>query len=189
MMDATSPNPTTQERVVTDVHAQTNCNCGCVVSECGSVHCKTCKHISQGSTFTSNVTKRSYEVLSPNTSMNCVSENIVYLIKCKKCGVEYVGETSQKLRNRLNNHRSSLKRLTSLYLYHHFSSDCHSVDDIAIMPIEEITPVHGVNVTSLQLEREDYWCRELCTYYPYGLNDNVRGVANISGLVVNEYIQ
>ena len=60
------------------------------------------------------------------------------------------------------------------------------MDDIAIMPIEEITPIHGVNVTSLQLEREDYWCRELCTYYLYGLNDNVRGVANISGLVVNE---
>ena len=37
------------------------------------------------------------------------------------------------------------------------------------------------------IEREDYWCRELCTYYPYGLNDNVRGVGNISkqhGLVV-----
>ena len=100
-----------------------------------------------------------------------------------------MGETSQKLRNRLNNHRSSLKRLTSLYLYHHFSSDGHSVDDIAIMSIEDITPLHGVNVTSLRLKREDYWCRELCTYYPYGLNDNVRGVGNISkkpGLVVNE---
>ena len=76
--DATSSNPTTQGRVVANVHEQTNCNCGCVVSECGSVHCKTCKYISQGNTFTSNVTKRSYEVLSPSTSMNCVSENIVY---------------------------------------------------------------------------------------------------------------
>ena len=63
------------------------------------------------------------------------------------------------------------------------------MDDIAIMPIEEITPVHGVNVKSLQFEREDHWCRELCTYYLYGLNDNVRGVGNMSkkpGLVVNE---
>ena len=56
------------------------------------------------------------------------------------------------------------------------------------MPIEEITPGDRTNVTSIRLEREDYWCRELCTYYPYGLNDNVRGVGNISkqpGLVVN----
>ena len=44
-------------------HTQTTC--GCVVSVCGSSRCKTCKHISQGSTFISNVTKRSYSVVSP----------------------------------------------------------------------------------------------------------------------------
>ena len=127
--------------------------------------------------------------MTSNTSMTCTSENVVYLITYNKCGIQYVGETSQKLRNRLNNHRSSLKRLPNLYLYHHFSSDGHTVDDISIMPIEEIEHSDGANVTSLRLEREDYWCRELCTYYPYGLNDNVRGVGNISkkpGLVVNE---
>ena len=96
--DAASPNPTTQGRDVADAHAQTNC--GCVVSACGSVRCKTCRHISQGSTFTSNVTKRSYEVVSSSASMTCTSENVVYLITCNKCGIQYVGETSQKLRNR-----------------------------------------------------------------------------------------
>ena len=30
------------------------------------------------------------------------------------------------------------------------------------------------------LEREDFWYRELCTVYPYGLNDNVRRVGNVS---------
>ena len=56
------------------------------------------------------------------------------------------------------------------------------------MPIEEVTPSDRANMTSLRLDKEDYWCRELCTYYPYGLNDNVRGVGNISKkpeLVVN----
>ena len=41
----------------------------------------------------------------------------------------------------------------------------------------------------LYLKDLDYWCRELCAYYPYGLNDNVRGVGNISkqhGLVVHK---
>ena len=184
--DATSSKSTLVERDAADVHAQTNCSC--VLSECGSVRCKTCKHMSQGSSFTSNVTKRSYEVISSNTSMTCTSDNVVYLISCNRCGVQYVGETSQKLKNRLNNHRSSLKRQPNLYLYHHFSSPGPSVDDISIMPIEEIIPCDRANITSLRLEREDYWCRELCTYYPYGLNDNVRGVGNVSkkpGLVVN----
>ena len=186
--DGASPNPTTRGRDVPDDHVHTNC--GCVVSICGSVRCKTCKHISQGSTFTSNVTKKSYEVVSSGTSMSCVDDNVVYLITCRKCGIQYVGETSQKLRNRLNNHRSSLKKLPNLYLYHHFSSDGHSEDDISIMPIEKITQDDDrASITSVRLQREDYWCRELCTYYPYGLNDNVRGIGNVSkkpGLVVNE---
>ena len=32
------------------------------------------------------------------------------------------------------------------------------------------------------MEREDFWYRELCTVYPYGLNDNVRKVGNVSKL-------
>lgn len=107
---------------------------------------------------------------------------MIYLIYCRKCGIQYVGETSQKLRNRLNNHRSNLKKLTCLYLYYHFTSDDHSEGDLSIMSIEQIRTCDGASVTSIRLEREDYWCRELCTYYPYGLNDNVRGVGNISRL-------
>ena len=49
------------------------------------------------------------------------------------------------------------------------------------MPIEEVTSDSTVvSVSTKRLEREDYWCRELCTVYPYGLNDNVRKVGNIS---------
>ena len=87
----------------------------------------------------------------------------------------------------MNNHRNRLKKLTNLY---HFSSDGHSEDDISIMPIEEVITNDRVSSNSTRLEREDYWCRELCTFYPYGLNDNVRRVGNISKckeeLVVNK---
>ena len=71
--------------------------------------------------------------------------------------------------------------MANLYLYNHFSSDGHTEDDICIMPIEKIFDTgNKVSSTSKRLEREDYWCRELCTFYLYGLNDNVRGVGNIS---------
>jgi len=44
------------------------------------------------------------------------------------------------------------------------------------MPVEEVTlnPSDGITVVSKRLQREEYWCRELCTVYPYGLNDNVK---------------
>ena len=70
-----------------------------------------------------------------------------------------------------------------VYLYQHFNSDGHSEEDISIMPIEEVTCTSGstgVSLSAKRLEREDYWYRELCTVYPYGLNDTVRKVGNVS---------
>ena len=155
----------------------------CAVRVCGSKRCKTCTHVSQGSTFKSTVTHKNYSVVSPNLSMTCDSENVIYLITCRKCGIQYVGETGQKLRSRVNNHRNRLRQLSILYLYQHFNSDGHSEEDISIMPIEEVTCTSGstgVSLSAKRLEREDYWYRELCTVYPYGLNDNVRKVGNVS---------
>ena len=73
--DVVSSKPSSVGRDTADLQAQTTCCC--VVSDCGSVHCKTCNYISQGSTFVSNVTKRSYDVVSPNLSMDCTSANDV----------------------------------------------------------------------------------------------------------------
>ena len=38
----------------------------------------------------------------------------------------------------------------------------------------------GTTLPSKRLQREEYWYPELCNVYPYGLNDNVRGVGNVS---------
>ena len=50
------------------------------------------------------------------------------------------------------------------------------------MPIEEVVLERndGTTLSSKRLQREEYWYRELCSVYPYGLNDNVRGVGNVS---------
>ena len=56
----------------------------------------------------SNVTRKSYTVVSPSCSMKCATENV---ISCKKCRIQYIGETSQKLRNRMNNHRNRMRNL------------------------------------------------------------------------------
>ena len=106
--------------------------------------------------------------------MNCATDNVDFMQR-----IQYVGETGQTLRKRLNNHRNRLRNLTNLYLYHHFNLDGHSEEDIAIMLIEEITTSDKdtCSLSSKRLEREDYWCRELCTFCPY---DNVRKVGNIS---------
>ena len=71
--------------------------------------------------------------------------------------------------------------LCELYIYQHFSSDGHSEGDMLVMPIEEVNVEagKGISLAPKCLQREDYWYRELNTIYPYGLNDNVRGVGNV----------
>ena len=102
-----------------------------------------------------------------------------------------MGETSQTLRGRFNNHRNRLKKLCGLYIYQHFNSDSHTLEDMCIAPIEEVVLDHNDTMTlsSKRMQREEYWYRELCTVFPYGLNDNVKGIGNVSskigeGLVV-----
>ena len=114
--------------------------------------------------------------------MTCATKNVIYLISCKKCGIQYIGETSQALRSRMNNHRQKLNQMCNLFLYQHFCSNNHSEDDIAIMPIEEVSLEEGecLSLASKRLQREEYWYKELATIYPYGLNDNVKNLGNVS---------
>ena len=150
--------------------------------EVSSKRCKTCFHIVEGDSFTSNITNVKYNVVSPNSDMDCSTRNVIYLITCRKCGVQYVGKTSQTLRCRLNNHHNRLKQLCDIYLYNHFNSDGHSLYDILLMPIEEVSLSQNDNISlsSKLLLREEFWYRELCCIYPYGLNDNVRQFGNVS---------
>ena len=45
---------------------------------------------------------RKYKVTGSSSILDCNRWNIIYLISCKKCGVQYVGKTSQVLRSRMN---------------------------------------------------------------------------------------
>ena len=163
--------------VLDALHANNSC-----VVRYGGNRCKTCKHLVVGNSFASNVTGKSYNISCPRGSISCGTKNVIYVISCKKFGVQYVVETSQTLRGRFNNHRHRLKQLCGLYLYHHFNSDGHSLDDINIMPFEEVVLERndGTTLPSKRLQREEYWYRELCSVYPYGLNDKVRGVVKVS---------
>ena len=96
-----------------------------IVSRCGKNRCKTCKNIVEGDSFCSNTTGKQYTVKSREAVMTCATKNVIYLINCKKCGIQYVGETSQALRSRMNNHRQRLNKMCDLFLYQHFCSNGH----------------------------------------------------------------
>ena len=53
------------------------------------------------------------EVIKLHVSATCKSSDLrVYVIACKRCGKQYVGETEQALHERMNSHRSDIRKKT-----------------------------------------------------------------------------
>ena len=40
--------------------------------------------------------------------LNCKSKNVIYLVNCNKCSVQYVGSTSNEFKVRFRNHKSTM---------------------------------------------------------------------------------
>ena len=133
-------------------------------NRCGRPRCKTCIHIKTGINFNSAVTGEKFRA---RVTANCKTSNIVYLIECRKCKKQYVGETENPLHLRVNGHRSDYhRRLSDKPVAEHFHSTGHSFDDMTIMVIEQI----HVADSARRRQRESYWIYTLQTLTPDGLN-------------------
>jgi hypothetical protein len=49
-----------------------------------------------------------YPITAENTKMNCITKNVIYVVTCKKCELQYVGQTSRRLKDRALEHRLSI---------------------------------------------------------------------------------
>ena len=74
--------------------------------KCTTNRCDVSNYLAVGDSFSSHVRGTSYTV---NHRLHCNSRNVVYLINCKVCGLQYVDSTTTKFRLRLNNHKSRLR--------------------------------------------------------------------------------
>ena len=70
---------------------------------CGQARCKIC--LLTTAAFTSRSTGHTYQV---KRSATCKTSNHVYLIQCKKWGIQSVGETAQALNQRVSRHWSDI---------------------------------------------------------------------------------
>ena len=57
--------------------------------------------------FHSNIDSREYRI---NHSFNCDSSNVVYLLECTVCGVQYVGSTCTPFSLRFNNYKACSRK-------------------------------------------------------------------------------
>ena len=136
--------------------------------KCDKKKCEVCMNISERNTFTSNVTGEAYKI---NRKLTEDDNCLIYLLSCKCCGKQYVGEATDIFRYRWNNCKDNDRKHSPKescmqeYLFEHFNS----MGQNGFLNNVSITLIDKTDCKNPK-KREDYWRRTLKTYLPCGLN-------------------
>jgi hypothetical protein len=133
---------------------------------CGKIKCNTCKFMETTTTYKSSNTTQSYRI---SGHFDCQSMCIIYLITCKLCGIQYVGQTSSTMNNRLIGHRFDIRHQLDKPISNHFTElkhpTKHNMSNLRVIIMSKAPR----DVTS-RLLRETSHMRQLVTMEPFGLN-------------------
>ena len=79
-------------------------------------------------------------------------------------------------------HRSGIKNKLFPEVYHRFRQTDHSILSMKVRILEKILhPSNNPNLsTQVRRQKEEYWIRKLRTVMPYGCNENIDSIGNIS---------
>ena len=125
--------------------------------------CNTCRFMKKTTKITSWKTK---QTLNIKGNFNCQTKNIVYVISCAKCGVQYVGQSGNTFNERLRGHLADIRQGNNFKpVPRHFTSSNHTSDDVTATIV---TQTH--NNVNFRLRTEETWINTLQTKHPSGLN-------------------
>ena len=144
---------------------------------------KCCRQLNDTTTFKSSVTGREFNIYH---ACSCQSKNIIYLMECTKCNLQYVGKTQTSLEKRINGHRSDVNcKVEPIGADKHFRLPEHNFTrDAKFTIIEQARNVRDKNeMTTFLLKLEDNWILRLKTLADNGLNDQLNFPANSTGLL------
>ena len=143
-------------------------NLGC--QGCGNFMRPVCKSINITDKFSSLTTKKTHKI---NHSFDCNDKCLIYLLSCKSCGKQYVGNTADHFRSKWNNLKCDVRKAESgdmenvkqKFLQSHFLQRDHQgfLKDVEVRLIDKTQ-------ASDPTKREFYWMRTLRNLYPDGLN-------------------
>ena len=139
----------------------------------GSFKCKgkryqTCLNVNEMDSFASSVTREEYKT---NHCFNCNEKSLIYLLTCKVCLKQYVGQVVDKFRLRWNNSKSNnrkhqhLESCTQEHLFEHFNEEEYH----RFLKGVSITFINKIDASEL-MKRENYWKSVLKTMAPLVLN-------------------
>ena len=125
--------------------------------------CPICPYIRQGKKIRATATNFTAEI---EQQVNCQTRNIVYCIQCRKCCIQYIGETQRSLQERISGHKGYItKPLKHKATGEHFNLPGHSVADMEVSIVEKTFNEDH----QFRKQREQMWIEKLNTKYK-GLN-------------------
>lgn len=127
---------------------------------CNGPACSVCTFGAPCTTFRA----RDSEPLHPvRYYLSCASTHTVYVVRCRRCGLSYVGQSSNPLRQRITEHLRSINGSVSSHLADHFRSRC-GLTDFSFFAIDRAFSL------GTRTAKESRWISTLRSSFPLGLN-------------------
>lgn len=101
-------------------------------SKCHSANCLVCSYaMLQDKRFSKKTIKPKKHVKwEIKKKFTCDSKNVIYAIRCQKCLKLYIGETGRKIKQRINEHMSKIRKNNLVNsVSRHFNQKGHSLHD------------------------------------------------------------
>ena len=132
-------------------------------------NCPNCPLVKTGNKIRSTSSNYVHEVRG---KFDCQTENICYVVSCKKkgCGLQYIGESKHTAQHRWSQHRGYVTGPGTQATGEHFNSRGHSLADMEFSVLE--TFKKGSH--HLRKEREKYYINKFNTKHK-GLNNKKSG--------------
>ena len=121
---------------------------------------KTCQQMET----TQIITDKSNHSYLIRGNFNCQSTNIIYVLNCLICGMQYVGESSNTMNTRCRGHISRINTSKDYPVALHYRSYNHTTEDFTI------TIIDREQDKNRRLRLEESWITLLDTLTPKGLN-------------------
>ena len=149
------PMPTS--RPIRDVHGMKRC-----------LKCAICPFVREGKTVNSTANNCTIEI---NSSVDCSSRNISYMLGSKKCPNKYIGESERSVKERYLEHKGYVtNKICTKATGLHFNEKGHSVIDMEITILEKVFNCNP----QFRKQREKMWINKFRTRYKV-LNQNTGG--------------
>ena len=153
---------------------------------CKDTRCKTCPTFVKSDTFRSNVTNHEYNVINHTGEvLTCHTQNIIYLLTCLGCGLQYVGETIWPFHKRNNQHRTEMNTHFEFHLDTCCKTYSYSYQIIEKLPGTGYKDDGTIDfaMSKMRKDKEDIWIKKMRTLFPYGLCEKARNKVNDSSVV------